>query len=206
MRASWSTVLFFFLYCAAAPAQSLHFSGVSSRWSDSFVEWELYAVDPADTTAAAPAEETEEPPEPEEFVAGELKLRWLNVRDDWSEWDFLYEETRGTIRQKWKDDPNQWELRTYNGDIVTMRTAWPGDLKEWRVTDNSMALTLRSQWTNQLDEWLVDDRNRGRFYLYTYRERDPRDWVIEDNLTDEVSPAMKMAFIFLTVFHGSPKM
>lgn len=201
MRISWLYAVLFFCCTATAAAQSPRFSGVSSRWSDSFVEWDLYAFNP-DTAAA----QTKEEAAPDEIVVGELKLRWLNVRDDWSEWDFIYEETRGTIRQKWKGDPNQWELRTYAGDIVTMRTAWPGDLKEWRVTDNSMALTLRSRWTNQLDEWLVDDHTRGRFYLYTYYQRDPRDWVIEDNLTEDVSPAMKMAFIFLTVFHGSPKM
>lgn len=201
MRISWLSAVLFCCCTATVAAQSPRFSGVGSRWSDSFVEWDLYAFNP-DTAAA----QTEEEAAPAEIVVGELKLRWLNIRDDWSEWDFIYEETRGTIRQKWKDDPNQWELRTYAGDIVTMRTAWPGDLKEWRVTDNSMALTLRSRWTNQLDEWLVDDHARGRFYLYTYYQRDPRDWVIEDNLTEDVSPAMKMAFIFLTVFHGSPKM
>ncbi|HNE29092.1 MAG: hypothetical protein U0U46_11220 [Saprospiraceae bacterium] len=197
--------LFVFLAMSVAAllgAQQQHLSGVSSRWSDSFVEWEIYAVS-ADTSAA---EEDEESDYPDEETVGELKLRWLNLRDDWTDWDFQYGELRGTIRQKWKDDLNQWELRTYNGDVITMRTAWANDFKEWRVTDNSMSLNLRSRWTNQLDEWLVDDPNRGRFYLYTLRERDPRDWAIEDNLDESVTPAMKMALIFLTVFNGSPKM
>ncbi len=129
----------------ALPAQEQRLSGISSRWSDSFVEWEIYAVN-ADTSTAAEEKESDYP---DEDVVGELKLRWLNIRDDWSEWDFQIGEWRGTIRQKWKDDKNQWELRTYEGDVVTMRTAWPNDFKEWRVTDNTMALTLRSRWTNQ---------------------------------------------------------
>ncbi|MCC7505061.1 MAG: hypothetical protein IT259_07165 [Saprospiraceae bacterium] len=183
-------------------AQNQHLSGVSSRWSDSFVEWEVYAMR-ADTSEAEDEEASEYP---DEEMVGEIKQRWLNVRDDWTDWDFQVGDLKGTIRQKWRDDRNQWELRTYDGNVITMRTAWPNDFKEWRVSDNSISLNLRSRWTNQLDEWLVDDRTRGRFYLYTLRERDPRDWAIEDTLDESVSPAMKIALIFLTVFHGSPRM
>lgn len=173
------------------------FSGVSSRWSDSFVEWEIY-IQPEG------AREDEEPPEEE--VYGELKLRWLNVREDWSEWDFELGGGRGTIKRRWKDDPSQWELRTYEGDVVTMRIAWPGDFTEWRVTDNSVTLNLKSRWTNQYDEWQVQDPNRGKFYMYTQRSQDPRDWVIEDGLDETVSDPMRLALIFLTVYNASPKL
>ena len=80
-------------------AQEQHLSGVSSRWSDSFVEWEIYAVS-ADTSAS----EEDDSDYPDEEMVGELKLRWLNLRDDWTDWDFQYGDLRGTIRQKWKDD------------------------------------------------------------------------------------------------------
>jgi hypothetical protein len=64
---------------------------------------------------------------------------------------------------------------------------------------------LGSRWKNRLDEWLTDDPNRGRFYIYTLRERDPRDWAVEDNLSEEVSEPMKMALIFIAIFHSTPK-
>jgi hypothetical protein len=166
-------------------------STVSSRWSDSFVEWDIFS-----------------PPEYEgedEVLIGELKLRWLNINDDFSEWTFELGDLRGTIRQKWKNDPTLWELRTYSGDIITMKAPWSNDLSEWRVTDNSLALTLKSRWTNQLDEWLVDDPNRGRFYLYTLYTGDPRDWAIEDKLQEDISTPMKMALIFLAIFNSTPK-
>lgn len=190
-----------FLFAGTAAAQTI--SSVSSRWNDSFVEWEIYAVMPQDTTESAPEDDAEAPTE--EYF-GDLKLRWINLRDDWTEWDYEVGDERGTIRQKWKDDSSQWELRSYNGNIVSMRTAWPNDFNEWRVTDNSISLNLKSRWTNQFDEWLVDDLTRGKFYMYTLIERDPRDWAIEDSLDDSVSQSMKMALIFLTVFMGSPKM
>ena len=175
-------------------AQAL--SGISSRWSDSFVEWEIYVQ---------PEKARDEDEPPKEEVYGEMKLRWLNVREDWSEWDFELGGGRGTIKRRWKDDPSEWELRTYEGDVITMRIAWPGDFAEWRVTDNSVTLNLKSRWTNQFDEWLVQDPNRGRFYMYTMRSQDPRDWTIEDDLDETVSDPMRLALIFLTVYNSTPR-
>ena len=200
-------LLFLLGACWLGSAGAQTITSVSTRWSDSFVEWEVFAVMPQQAAGEeedAGEEEADSGPEEERY--GEFKLRWLNVRDDFSEWDYELGGERGTIRQKWKDDPSQWELRSYDGNVITMRTMWSNDLTEWRVTDNSITLNLRSKWKNQFDAWLVDDAVRGRFYLYTYTERDPRDWAIEDDLDAEVSPAMKMALIFLTVFCGSPKM
>lgn len=187
------------LWAALAQTQSL--SGISARWSDSFVEWEVYTAT-TDTTLADEAEASEPP---DEELYGELKLRWLNLRDDWSEWDYQLGDERGTIKLKWKDDPTQWELRTYSGTVITMRAAWTNDLSEWRITNNDISLTLRSRWTNQADEWLVQDDARGSFYLYTLREGDPRDWAIEDKLEPSISQPMKMALVFLTVFQSTPR-
>ncbi|MEN9416146.1 MAG: hypothetical protein RLZ62_2450 [Bacteroidota bacterium] len=189
-----------FLMCSSFFLLQLHaqtISTVSTRWNDSFVEWDIYASEGLDEPDSA------EPPE--EVLYGELKLRWLNVRDDFSEWTYELNGERGTIKQKWKNDPTQWELRTYTGDVITMRTSWANDFSEWRVTNNSFSLLLGSRWKNRLDEWLTDDPNRGRFYIYTLRERDPRDWAVEDNLSEEVSEPMKMALIFIAIFHSTPK-
>jgi hypothetical protein len=195
--------------CFAAATQAQTLSSVSTRWSDSFVEWEIYAFLPQDTSQTDSLEveggEEEDSEVAKEEFYGELKLRWLNVRDDFSEWDYQLGDERGTIKQKWKDDIFQWELRNYDGNVVTMRTSWPGDFTEWRVTDNSISLNLKSKWKNQFDEWLVEDSARGNFYLYTYTIGDPRDWAIVDSLNEEVSQSMKMALIFLTVFCASPR-
>ncbi len=169
-------------------------STVSSRWSDSFVEWAIFS----------PSED-ETADELEEVLYGELKLRWLNLKDDFSEWTYELGGKRGTIRQKWQNAPTQWELRTYEGDVISMKAPWSNDISEWRVTDNTLSLTLKSRWTNQFDEWLVEDPNRGKFYLYTLQTGDPRDWAIEDQLNEEISEPMKMALIFLVIFHCSPK-
>ena len=187
------------LFVGAQSAQ--RFSTLSSRWADSFVEWELYAVPIPDSTQAA--EQDAEPPE--ETLSGEIKLRWLNMREDWTEWEYEYLGERGSIRRKWKDDPSDWELRAYNGAIVSMKTAWVNDFSEWRVTDNSISFVFGSRWKNQFDEWQAKDNNHGAFYLYTLKERDPRDWAIDDQTSAEVSNELKLAMIFLALFYGAPK-
>jgi hypothetical protein len=184
------------LFLSQLHAQTI--STVSTRWNDSFVEWDIYASEGLDEPDSA------EPPE--EVLYGELRLRWLNVHDDFSEWTYELNGERGTIKQKWKNDPTQWELRTYTGDVVTMRTSWSNDFSEWRVTNNSFSLVLGSRWKNRLDEWVTDDPNRGRFYIYTLRENDPRDWAVEDSLSEEVNEPMKMALIFLAIYHSTPKL
>lgn len=178
-------------------AQTPRLSTISSRWQDSFVEWDLYATQPD--------QEPAEGESPQEEQYGELKLRWLSMREDWTEWEFELGGISGTIRQKWKDDPQQWELRSYSGVVITMRTAWNGDLKEWRVSDNTYTLNIKSKWTNQLDEWLADDPNYGKFYLYTLRARDPRDWAVDDHLDPVISEEMKLAMAFVVIFNSSPR-
>lgn len=148
------------LCLSSGALRSQDLSGLSARWSDSFVEWDLYGFDGEDA---------------QEERIGSLQLRWLNLKDDFSEWEYQCGSQRGSIRLKWKDDPNNWELRTFDNETITMRTLFNGDLRQWRVTNNDFSLELRSKWQNQLDEWLVEDRARGVFlHLYAARTRPPR--------------------------------
>lgn len=174
--------------------QNSELSGVATRWNDSFVEWELFCF-----SQDSMAEENEEE------HCGTLQLRWLNLRDDWSEWDFDLDGLRGTIRQKWKDDPTEWELRTFNGEVVTMRALWRNDLTQWRVTNNSLSLNFRTRWSNQLDEWRTENASHGAFQMYTRRRNDPRDWIIAEDMGAEIPQTMKIGLLFLAIYHGSPR-
>lgn len=164
-----------------------YLTAISSRYDDSFIEWRFYAENEA-------AEEEE----------GELKIRWQIREDDWSEWDYRIGEVFGTIKMKWKDNPEEWELRG-NNLIVSARTLWPRDFREWRISDGTTSVTLKSKWTNQADEWLLRDTDSGNFSMYTNYERDPRDWVIVDELNDEVSFEMKLMMMFIVVFNSTPR-
>ncbi len=181
------TILLPLLLLLALQIQAQYLTGISSYYDDSFIEWRFYAENEA-------GDEDE----------GTLKITWQLREDDWTEWDYRIDEAFGTIKMKWKDNPEEWELRG-NNSIISARTVWPGQFEEWRITDNTTTLTLKSKWTNQSDEWLLRNSNNGDFLMYTSYERDPRDWVIEDGLDDKVSFEMKMLMMFLVMFNSTPK-
>lgn len=171
----------------AFPSKAQFLTGLSSYYDDSFVEWRFYTINEA-----------------EEEDEGSLKITWQLRQDDWSEWDYRVGDASGTIKMKWKDKPEEWELRGNNA-IVTARTVWPGQFTEWRVSDGNATLTLQSRYSNQWDEWQLRNSNNGNFFMYTAYERDPRDWIIEDELDEEVSFEMKLMLMFVAMFNGTPK-
>ena len=164
---------------------------VSARWSDSFAEWVLFST--ADSSAS------DNEPKPEEI--GRLKLRWPD-RDLWTEWDIECEDWRGTIRQKWDNEPDNWELRA-NGKIITMQTRWTGDFSEWKITSDRQQLILKSRYASP-EEWLVKSGDSGRFYMYTLYRGDARDWAVEDDLGPEIGREMRMALVFTVLYNSTP--
>jgi hypothetical protein len=157
--------------------------GVSSVWSDSFREWEILT--------------------PDEDRSGRLYLRWPS-RDDWTQWDMRLRDTTAEFKLKWKDDPNLWEIRCL-GTTVTARTMWAGDFTQWRLSDGTHTIVWKSKYGNIRDEWIVRNDEFGFFSVYSYWEGDPREWVVYDELNEDVSYAMRLAMIFLTLSNSTPR-
>ena len=162
--------------------------GVGTRWNDSFREWEVHTTDRR---------------------TGTLELRWnlppvSGGRQDWTEWDFRLGDTTAQIRLKWTDDPNLWEIRCL-GVTATARTTWNNDFRQWRISDGTHRINWQSRYGNIRDEWRVREEDSGFFSVYTYWEGDPREWVIIDELDEDVSYAMRIAMIFIALFNSVPK-
>ncbi len=157
--------------------------GVGTRWNDSFKEWEIHTD--------------------HEGEIGSLKLTWA-FKDDWTEWDFRMGDTTAEIRLKWDNDPNLWEIRTL-GEIVTARTTWSGDFRSWKLRDGKHQITWNTKFRNTANEWEVRDDDNGFYSVYTYWEDDPREWVVIDEMDGDVSFAMKLAMIFISLYHSTPK-
>lgn len=175
--------LFALFLIGACNLSAQQLSGIATRWSDSFGEWIVFA------------EEEEEP--------GELRMRWVGL-DNWTEWEYRLGESTGQIQLKWNEDPNEWEIRGDNR-IITARTLYRGDPMEWRITDNTNQLTLNNRYGNTSDHWTIRDSDHGYFSVYTAWEGDPRDWIIEDELGPAIDLPMKMALVFIAIYHSIPK-
>lgn len=182
----WKAIRLSFLFCWSAhtilPAQTV--IGIGTRYNDSFRQWVI-------TTD-------------QEDVAGEMWMRW-SFRNDWTEWDWRVGDVNATIEQKWDDDPNLWEIRC-EGVTVNARTTWPGEFYRWKLSDGTHQFNWRSEYANQRESWFMDDASGDyRFQVYTYWEGDPREWVVLDELPEQVSTAMKVAMIFLTLHFSTPR-
>lgn len=92
-----------------------------------------------------------------------------------------------------------------DGETVNVKTSWNGEFYRWRMTDGHHQYTWESRYANIHDEWVTGPNDNGFFRVYKYYEGDPRDWVIEDELPEDVSLAMRMAMIFVAVHFSSPR-
>lgn len=157
--------------------------GLGTRYDDSFKEWVIRTDD--------------------DDIEGELRMRWA-FRNDWTQWDFRIGDVIGTVEQKWKDDPNLWEIRC--GDYtVNARTTWPNVFNRWKLNDGKNQFNWGTKYANQHDEWMTDSGQNDLFKVNAYWTDDPRDWVVTDNLPEDVSNAMKLAMIFIAIHFSTPK-
>lgn len=92
--------------------QEISLGSISTKWENDLSEWEIF--------------------DSNNDLVGKLDARWAN-QQDWSEWDFFFDELTGQIRQKWAPDNNEWELRTAD-EIITCRTIWRNQFNQWRIS------------------------------------------------------------------------
>ena len=171
------------LHFAAPAVYCQVLTGLSTRWDDSFREWVVQSADGEGQS--------------------ELRMRW-QMQNDWTQWDYRLGERTGQIRQKWPDNPNEWEVRGDN-QILLARTVFHNDFRQWRLSDGARTLTIQSRYGNSAEEWETRDADAGSFVMYTAWEGDPRDWVIVDELEADIDLPWKMALAFLVMFHSTPK-
>jgi hypothetical protein len=175
--------LFFLLFIASSLlAEAQVIVGVSARYDNSFREWDIY--DDSDA------------------IVGEFVQRWKQT-NDFSEWDLRYADAIGSVRQKWKNDNSRWELRI-NDQTITMKMQYPGDPNQWIITDNSISLDYATKYPYLTEDWLVKSRGYGTFAMSQYYEHDPRDWEVFDELSDDVSPAIRLALTFIALIVSAP--
>ena len=172
-----------YVLCIAQDIDST--SVISTRWSDSFVEWEIYSN------------------LEEESPCGELVMRW-SQNNDWSQWDYRIGEVSGEIRTEWNDRMDEWQL-TSEGEMVTMKTRWPGDFSEWRISDSDDEFIFSVENVTRPEEWQVKYQKNRKFQVYTEFEQDLRSWLIFQE-GGALRPATQMAMVFVTILSTVPKM
>jgi hypothetical protein len=176
--------LMYFFTLSAERLDSQTLTGISARFNDAFVDWDVFA-DSLETDK------------------GNLQMTWQQP-DNWTNWNYRLGEKTGTIKTKWSRDLDRWETRGEN-KIIGAETIFTGDKRQWRVTNNDFSLEFTCTDYQNGEQWTVEDSRRGRFLIYTELQRDSRDWLIEDELDPSVSLPMKMTLVFLAILNTVPK-
>ena len=170
------------IFCLAwylNPLISQTLTGISARYNDAFVDWDVFADSLDDK--------------------GNLQMTWQRP-DDWTKWTYRLGEKTGSLKTKWSRDLEHWETRGDN-KIISAEPVFMGDKRQWRVTNNDFSIELTCTDYQNCEQWTVEDPKRGRFIIYTDQRRDLRDWLIEDELDPSVSLPMKMTLVFLAILN-----
>ncbi len=176
-------IVFFFVLTAKVALSAQVPVELHSRWNDSFREWALI--------------------DEEGYEGGALRLRW-GFQNDWTEWEFNWGHQNGSIVQRGGLSNSYWELR-FNGRIIVARPRWPGDAREWRVEGSDYTLYFGRTYGNIYDSWTTTDDRYGSFQIRMEWQNDPRDWVINDQLQEEIDLEASIFLAFLAMFYSSPK-
>ena len=165
-------------------AQTHVLYALHSKWDDAFFEWELQTD--------------------MEDVQGELTMRWPMQRD-FTQWDFNLDELHGQISLKFPSGLQQWEVRIGN-ELALVQQQWQNDFTRWRITDNDVTVHFNTKYGNTPFEWKMREAERyGKFLVYTEYDQDPRDWVIIDELSNEISLPIKLGMAFIAMYQVIPK-
>lgn len=173
--------LYFILFLFNLSAQEI--IGVSARYDDSYREWDIY--------------------DDSEAIIGEFSQRW-QMNDNWKEWDLRFGDASGSVRQKWKSDPSRWELRL-DGETISIKMHYPNDPNQWIITNDRISLEYSTRMPYNSNEWRSNSKTYGNFEMIMLNENDPRDWEIFDELSEDITPAMRLATIFITLMVSCPK-
>jgi hypothetical protein len=178
--------IFIFTYLIFSQLNAQYIIAINTENDDSFREWNV-EIEIDSTT----------------FISGNLELTW-GLGDDFTAWQYSIGEYDGDIVQKFANNPAFWELRQ-DGEVVTITRTWPNDPTQWKIELDDKRFTIKSKYGNTLDQWQNKESDKGDLVIYTEREGDARDWLVEDYMNDDIPFIMRMAAVFISIYSSSPK-
>ena len=173
-------VLFFLLLSVSGLSvlEAQYLSGFSARYDDDLSEWLVY-------------------PESEDFPECNIRCRW-QIRQDPGEWDFRMGDTFGTIRTKWRNRYDDWEVIRDN-QITRIRMVWPGDPREWRIESSAGEYVIQMEYNQPGSDWIVEKDRKVIFRCRTVYQNDIRDWITEDDLPEDEHFNTRVGLVFAVI-------
>ncbi len=155
-----------------------HLVGMSTRYDSDVSEWVLY-------------------PEDDKLPECTIRARWA-VPENPGEWDFRMGELSGVIRQKWKGKMDEWEIIGDNNN-TRLKMVWPGDPREWRIESGDKEYTIHTKFNIPLGDWELKSKADSPFVIYPAYQNDLRDWLIQDNLPEDLHITTRLGLCFAVI-------
>ena len=168
-------LLLLFISLCNCYSQGQHLVGMGTRYDSEVSEWVLY-------------------PENDKLPEGTIRARW-SIPDNPGEWDFRMGEISGVIRLKWKDRMDEWEIIGDNTN-TRLKMVWPGDPREWRIESGDKDYTIYSKFNVALGDWELKSKVDSPFVIYPAYQNDMRDWIIQDNLPEDIHITARIGLCF----------
>ena len=171
-------ILCILLFIAPLTVQAQTLEGLASKYDDRVAEWVIFAYDEKQ----------------EQEIAGTLEMRWP-LDNNWRIWDIRLEDYTSSIKVKWGEDPNHWELR--GNQTIQIKSVWKNDANSWIISGSDHEFRLIANQTFDGLEWRVKGEESGYFGMIMEFEGDIRDWFIQDELFEDIPIDYKLAMMFV---------
>jgi len=135
-------------------------------------------------------------PENDSLPECRIRARW-RLEQDPTEWDFRMGEISGTLRSKWRNRFDEWEIICDN-EIVRVKMVWPGDWRQWRIESKDGEFQVKALYNMPVSQLTVSKRDEVLMNIDPSFENDPRDWIIQDDLPEDAHLSTRMG-IFSSV-------
>lgn len=134
-------------------AQGFYYA--TSRYDDRLTEWMIY--DTLDHEIAT--------------------LEYAGLPSDaFHSWNFRLQDRPGSVKLRWRENPNEWDLRR-DQHLISIKPVWPGQLDEWLISDGNHFFQLKLRKEYEGFRWeLVNSSNELLGYVINDYGYDPRDW------------------------------
>ncbi len=162
-------------------ARSIRFFSAKTKWSSDKNPWREWVLSTS-------------------WGDGSIKSTW----DKYDEWDYSIGNISGKIKLPWSNKYTEWELDGKYGKIKMIQK-WSNN---WEISDGNKTGSLKTTWDNDhsWQQWdFESDKGTMKIQVKWSNNKNAwQEWEITDNMHLE-NPEMKLAAIFIVLFHGMPK-
>lgn len=168
---------------------------LSQSYNNSISEWEIYP-------------DTLKNPEDDYLTAiGTIQVRWPFEKDNYSEWQIRFGDKTGSIRQRWNNKSNEWEMRL-GESYLYLSPKWPNQMDasdDWLIQFQDKNYSLELSRENGFKIYTLSDLESTYAEIYNEFFMEFTDFICEVNQSTPEELVLSMLFLSMYYTHLTPR-